>query len=403
MFHARTAYLAFVALMALSFSTFGTLSALYRVQVAGLDPLQLVLLGTALELSVLLFEVPTGLLADLYSRRASVILGMVLIGLGFALEGLLPVFGAMLLAQMVWGLGVTFESGASAAWLSDEIGVEAANRTFLRAAQLGQIFGLLGIGSSVLLAQVHLGLPLVAGGVGFGLNALFLLLFMPERGFVRSPSVMGDPFGALRQTFGAALALALGRPLILSIFLITALLGASSEAFDRLSEAHLLLDIGLPGGLSPALAFGLVAAGSSLLSLLATEVVRRRVDTSSHVAVARTLLGITLLLSLAVVGFGVAGNFALALALYGSVRLLRTLSAPLSAAWLNQNLEPGTRATVFSMNGQMDALGQIALGPLLGLVAQAYGMPAAFVAAGIVLLPAAQLYRRTLRRPAGAS
>ena len=105
-------YLILSGATAFFFTVFGTLSSVYRIQTAGLNPFQLVLIGTVLELSVFTFEVPTGVVADLYSRRRSVIIGMFLIGAGFVLEGLFPIFATMLLAQVIWGVGATFESGA---------------------------------------------------------------------------------------------------------------------------------------------------------------------------------------------------------------------------------------------------------------------------------------------------
>lgn len=345
-----------------------------------------------------LFEVPTGIVADLYSRRRSVIIGIGLMGAGFVLEGALPLFATMLLAQVLWGLGVTFESGAIDAWVSDELGADRAGAAFLRSAQVGQVVSFMGIGLATALGSLYLGLPMIAGGLGFILTALFLILFMPERGFERDLSASHNPFKAMRATFGAGLELANRKPLILTIFLITAVLGASSEAFDRLATAHFIRDVGLPAVLTPALWFGLISAGTSLLSIGVTEVVRRRVDTNAHVAVARALLVINVLLSVCVVAFGLVGNFILALAFYGAAQLLRVVNGPLYRAWLNQSLESKTRATVFSMNGQMDALGQVAGGPLLGFAARSYGMPLALVLSGVLLLPASWLYLRTLRK-----
>lgn len=77
--------------------------------------------------------------------------------------------------------------------------------------------------------------------------------------------------------------------------------------------------------------------------------------------------------------------------------LLQTVNAPLFAAWLNGYLEPKTRATVFSLNNQTDALGQIAGGPVLGLLANVTRR-GAFVGAGVLLLPTVFLYLRTLRK-----
>jgi DHA3 family tetracycline resistance protein-like MFS transporter len=96
----------------LFFAAIVTVNLVYQATVVGLNPLQLVLVGTLLETVCFVFEVPTGIVADLYSRKLSVIIGVLLIGLGFTLEGLIPAFWAVMLAQIVWGIGSTFVSGA---------------------------------------------------------------------------------------------------------------------------------------------------------------------------------------------------------------------------------------------------------------------------------------------------
>jgi len=66
----------------------------------------MVLVGTTLEITILLFEIPTGIIADLYSRRLSVVIGYGLIGFGILLSGAVPVFAVILAGQVIWGLGV---------------------------------------------------------------------------------------------------------------------------------------------------------------------------------------------------------------------------------------------------------------------------------------------------------
>ncbi len=70
------------------FALWATVAVVRRVTTLGFDPLELVLIGTALEFSAFVFEVPTGVVADTYSRRASVAVGYALMGLGFAFEAL---------------------------------------------------------------------------------------------------------------------------------------------------------------------------------------------------------------------------------------------------------------------------------------------------------------------------
>src|SRR5664279_6191056 len=132
-------YLILSGAAALFFSTIFTVNLVYQAQVVGLTPLQLVLVGTTLETVCFLFEIPTGIVADLYSRRLSVIIGLLLIGVGFTIEGSLPIFGAVLLSQVFWGIGATFTSGALDAWIVDEVGTERMGTVFVRGAQIGQI------------------------------------------------------------------------------------------------------------------------------------------------------------------------------------------------------------------------------------------------------------------------
>jgi len=104
------------------------------------------------------------------------------------------------------------------------------------------------------------------------------------------------------------------------------------------------------------------------------------------------------LLEAGVVLFAMSGNFALALGTYWTVYLLRRTNEPLFIAWVNQSLEPSVRATVLSLNTQMDAMGQIAGGPLLGMVAKFVSVRVAVAAAGLLLSPALLLFARTVRR-----
>src|SRR4051794_38575163 len=115
-------YLFISAVSAFGWACAYTLNLVYQLKTVGLGPLQLVLAGTALEVVCLVAQVPTGIIADLYSRRLSVIIGFVLIGVGSLIEGLVPAFGAILVATAVWGVGSTCVDGALEAWVTDEVG-----------------------------------------------------------------------------------------------------------------------------------------------------------------------------------------------------------------------------------------------------------------------------------------
>jgi DHA3 family tetracycline resistance protein-like MFS transporter len=399
---AYSIYLIMEGVTSLCLATIFTVAAVYRINDAGLNPFQLVLVGTVLETSAFFFEVPTGVLADTYSRRLSIIIGIFLLGAAAVFEGSIPLFGTILLAQVIWGLGYTFTSGATEAWIADEIGELRAGHAYLRGAQVGQVGALIGTFLSVGLASIRLNLPIVLGGGTIIVLAIFLLLVMPEHGFQPAPRRERGSWRAMGQTFRSGVRAVRGRPLLITILGIGAFFGASSEAFDRLWQAHFLENFRFPelGAFEPIVWFGIINVGAMILSFVAAEVARRRVDTSSHLAVARALLIINALLIASVVAFGLAGNFAVALGAYWAAYLLRRTNQPLYAAWINQNVSPQVRATVFSMTSQSDAFGQIAGGPAVGAVGALFSLRAAMVVTGLLLSPALALYARSLRHDA---
>lgn len=396
---AYAVYLALTGLSAFCFAMLSTVSGVYAVKAAGLNPLQLVLVGTTLEASAFLLEAPTGVVADVYSRKLSVIIGFFLFGAGFLLWGAFTRFETILIAQVIWGAGYTFTSGATEAWIADEVGEARAGAVFLRGAQAGQVAGIGGIVVSVALASLSLHLPLLVAGAGLLALGAALLPLMPETGFAPLPRGDRTNWQRWSHTLLVSLRTVRGKPVLITILAISAILGASSEGYDRLKEAHLINDIGLPalGAFDPVVWFGLIGIGGMLLSLIAAEIVRRRVDTTSHVAVARVLCAVNALLIGAVVAFGLAGSFALALAAWWATTLLRRTNGPLNTIWLNQNLEPGVRATVFSLNSQADALGQIVVGPAVGALAAGVSVRVGLIVAGALIAPALLLYARTMR------
>ena len=390
-------------LLAMGLSAFATTLAytvhlVYQVKQVGLNPLQLILVGTTLELTALLTEIPTGVVADVYSRRLSVIIGFLLLGFGLVLEGSFPIFEVLLVGQVVAGLGYTFLSGATSAWIVDEIGLERAGRAFLRGAQAEQVFAFCGIFVSVALASVSLQLAIVCGGILLVLLAAFLALFMPETGFQRRLASDRESWRMFVSTFRDGFALVRTRQILLLITVAAIIHGAFSEGFDRLWIAHLLENFSLPalGQFDDIVWFGIISAVSMPLTLAATELLRRRLDMADGPRVAYTLISVYALLIGSVLLFILADIFALALLglwLTGAARAIRN---PLMEAWINQHTESGVRATVLSIQGQADALGQIAGGPLVGAVGLLSSVRLAISLSALLLLPILPVFRGAL-------
>ena len=397
-------FLLMTAVQSLALTTVFTINLVYQVRQVGLNPLQLVLVGTTLELTAFLMEIPTGVVADVYSRRLSVILGFVLLGVGFLVEGSLPLFEALLVAQVIMGLGYTFLSGASSAWLVDEIGAERAGGAFLRAAQVAQVTSFLAIFVSVALASISLQIAIVAGGIILLLLAGLLALVMPERGFQRRQSDERETWRALFSTLREGITLIRGGRVLILIMLATIIHGAFSEGFDRLSVAHILENFSLPplGPINEIAWFGIISAVSMPLSIGATEILRRRLDLSDGRLVAKTLMLVYVVMIGSVLLFTLGESFALILLGLWLTQAARQVRNPLMEAWINLYVESDVRATVLSIQGQADAFGQIAGGPAVGAVGLVSSVRMAISVSSLLLLPILLVFRRTLKEDLAA-
>jgi DHA3 family tetracycline resistance protein-like MFS transporter len=401
MFRKLDAYKIYLGLQfftGLFFSMIFVVTSLYEATVANLTGTQLVLVGTALELTVLLFEVPTGIVADAYSRRISIIIGYFLMGLGFLVEGTFPVFGMILLTQLLWGIGYTFTSGATQAWLSDEIGEENANRAFLRGNQYDLAGALIGMLLAIPLGNLAVNVPILAGGAAVAGIGLFLLLFMPENGFKPTRAEDRNSFQHMGDIFKKGLTTVRSRPVLLSVLGIGFIYGLYSEGWDRLWVKYLVDNFTLPSilGMNEVAFFGFLRAGGMLLSILATRQVEKRLDANHAPSIARAMLWITVLLSAAILTFAFSPALAISILAVTVVSILRNIMDPLYNAWVNQRLDSASRATVISMSGQVDAIGQILSGPIAAVISLA-SVRAAITMASLLLLPAIPLIGRANR------
>jgi MFS family permease len=362
-----------------------------------MSPLQLVLMGTVMEAAIFVFEVPTGVVADTYSRRLSLAIGFLGMGATWLLVGLATNAVEAIALWGLWGVAYTFTSGAYEAWLADEIGVENLGPALLRGARLGFAGSLLGLGALIGLSTVTLRGSVVAGGALTIVAGVLTLLFMPEQGFTRTPrSERAAPWRELTRTAATGARFVRARTLFLLLFVSEFFAGMSSEAYDRLRDAHVLRDIGLPHSVAPTVWFGAIAAVAMVFGFLAVGPLIRRVDRQPVAGILFFLLAAVFVLELL---FARVGSLGIALGAILLISLARSLFAPVYMTWLNQQItDSSVRATVISITGQADAIGQAAGGPALGAIGDLWGLRAALTAGAFVLLPALGFYGRALRR-----
>ena len=378
------------------FSMMFVVTSLYEATVAGLSPVQLILVGTTLELSAFVFEVPTGIVADVYSRRLSIIIGYIIMGIGFLLEGFFPFFATILLAQAIWGLGYTFTSGATQAWITDEIGEDDANKLFLRATQVGLFASLIGMGLASFVGANNVALPIQIGSLGVIVIGIILMLIMPETGFHPTPREDRNTWQHMWHTFRQGVSAVRSKPRLINIVFIGLFYGIYSEGFDRLWVKHLLDNFELPllFGNNQVAFFAALRVTGTILTILAVRFVEKRVDSSSPLAIGRAMLLVTGIISFALFGFALSPLLLLSLGLYLVISVLRNVQIPLQTAWINQKLDSQVRATVHSMFGQVDAIGQVMGGPIVAMIAALGSAVASLVTSSLLLTPALFFIRR---------
>ncbi len=392
-------FIAFSGLSTFAFMLVATVNLVYQIEVVRLSPFQLLMVGSVLELTCLLFQVPTGVLADAWSRRATVVLGVGLIGLGFIVEGAIPSFLSVLLAQVVWGSGASLVDGADSAWRVDEIGEERAAGAFLRSSQVSSAFLLLAIPASACLAAVRLNLPVLLGGALYVLLAVYLWPAMTERG-ARSRAGRDHPI------VGGAARVVRSQPVVLGIVVASLFTGAASEGLDRLAYLHLIRDVGLPQlGFPLVLWFGVAGMGGAVIAIAVSEVLRRR-DLAREGASPAVIVVLAATVAAGTLAFAAAGGFAVAIAFLWLIRAARRCWGPVENAWINRRIDSSVRATVLSINGLADAVGQIVAGPLIGLIASLVSVRAGISASAAALVPAVAMFCALLvreRRPRPAA
>lgn len=409
-FSASQIYLLMTFMMSLAASTIFTTYSIYYVLELGLNPLQLVLIGTVLEVTVLIFEGITGIVADTYSRKLSVIIGMFVLGFAFVLEGsivwimqpasVLPAFGWLLISQMLYGIGWTFFSGSDIAWIVDELEEGQTGPLFMRSKMFGLSASLLGIAVSVGLSLIAPNMPFLAGGAIYFLLGLLLIRYMKETGFTRRERTpQSSPVRELGKTWMSGASILRRHPLLLMLTVVTLFSGAASEGYDRLWPVYLMNDIGFPAGVaSMATVFGAISAVTALLGLLAVHLAERMLDLQKERTVAAALFLLTAVRAGCILLLVFAPNFYTAIGAVLLLGVVGSVSDPVYTTWLNTKLPSQNRATLLSMISQTDALGQSAGGPVVGYIGSRFSIRASLLSAGVLLLPVIALYGKVLRK-----
>ena len=412
-----------------------------------LPPLRLALLGTALVLTILVAETPTGVLADLYGRKASVVASYAVMGAAMALMAASPAFASMMAAQALWAAGWTLQSGAATAWVTDEYqarswplwpaaGTRDAARgsaaearpasgtdpgpaepasaaltdtgsvldqLIVRHATWRSVGTMAGLAVTAAAGAWSLrGAMVLMGALGVGF-ACYLAVTMGETGFGRGAGrsiATGSAWREAATIWRHGAALTLRRRTLLAVVVAAAITGSAAEAIDRLDTLR-LVELGLPDrdGREAVVFFGAVWFVMAALSIPVMIWLRRRLARPDARRDARLLARLLLVAGAGAMALAVSPVFAVALAGWTILVVAGETTYPLAEAMANREATSSVRATVISFLGQAEALGQVLGGVTLGLVAQFVSLPVALAVAagllGVAAIPVAVVGRAT--------
>lgn len=395
---ART-FLWWAMLRSLSFRGYWIVTSLYLVVVADLSAFQLVFLGTAMELTVLVSEVPTGVMADTISRKWSIVISHVLMGAGMLITGLVTAFPALVAAQMLWGFGWTFSSGADVAWVTDELDDPLRIGRVLTArarwAQYGAAGGMVGFGA--LAWATSLEASIVVAGAAMVALGIFVVLRFHEHAFTPTRE---NRWQESVTIFKRGVRLARRDHEILLVFAATVLVNSGAEAFDRLYPKR-LVDLGFPEEPDPILWFTALGIATLTVGALALRIVEARIDgegVARRVYAASAFFGAVGLVILAHAPDDITGMAGVLLV--GGIAW--TVIRSVGVIWVNRRATSDVRATVQSFLGQAESTGEIMGGLVLGVLAQATSITVALTCSSALVACAGILVIRSRAGRAGA-
>jgi len=355
----------------------------------GLNLFQVNLVNTVFFTTLFICEIPTGVFADVFGRKASYVTSAALLSLSMFVYGSSHTFGGFLLAEIIGAIGTTFKTGAFQAWLVDSLknhGYEGAfNKIFGRASLYNQIGGGIGAIAGAYLSIVNPALPWFVGGIGMGVVTLLAFFTMREEYFVRIPFSWSRGFRSMRETAVSSIRYGAQDKAVRFILIITFIQIYSVQALNmywqpffknlQIKDEHL-------GFVFTGMMF-FIAFGAFIASRINVDGKEREIILWSMVYV-----GVTVSLA------AVSPTLSAAVLLFLLHESGRGFWAPMSDSYLHQHIPSHERASISSFCGMAPHIGG-AIGLVIsGAIAQFFGITVAWIVAGIVLISGAYLVHR---------
>ena len=367
---------------------------------AGLSNAQAFAANAFFTVGMLLFEIPTGVIADLRGRRLSYLLGVFTLIIATLLYLLMwyieAPFWGWAVSSILLGLGFTFFSGCVEAWLVDALTAKGYTGKLENVFAKGEIVeGIAMLSGSIaggIIAQVsNIGVPYFIRVIILGVTFVLAFATMKDIGF--TPAQGKHPLKEVKMILKNSISHGFGnRPVRFLMLASPFTMGVSIFAFYAM-QPYLLELYGNPqaygiAGLAAAIVAGAQILGGILVPYL-SKIINRRT----------TALLVGLFLSSAVLLIiGLIPNFWVAVSMLVIWALMFAALTPIRQSFLNELIPSEQRATVLSFDSLLGSSGGVVTQPVLGKAADVWSYPISYMlSAGIqaIAIPFTLLARKT--------
>ncbi len=404
-------YLTLSALFTLAASVVWAINTIFLLRVGGLSLFQVMIVNSVFTVGQMIFEVPTGVVADTIGRRASILLAMLTLMLATLFYVYTPALGlgmwGFLAASVALGLGYTFQTGTVEAWVVDALDAVGWQRPKERVFAWGQIAaggGML-IGSLLggILGQLGLAWPYIARTGLFASAFMAALVMVRDVGFVPRPLRLSSFGREAKKIMRVGVRFGWRSPVVRPLLFASALSGVFFMYAFYAWQPYVLQLLGR----DHVWLLGVVQALFSLMGIVGNAVVGRVMREGSRRRDApKVLAGAAWMQALLAGGIAAVGLVssasgygpaALAIGLWLVWGLIFGVAGPIRMSYINEHIPSAQRATVLSLDAFFVDAGSAAGQPALGWVSERASIPVAWLIGGAFVGGASFLYQKSGR------
>jgi DHA3 family tetracycline resistance protein-like MFS transporter len=351
---------------------------------------QIAMLASIFEASILIFEMPTGLVADIYGRKISVILSTIVSLISGIFFILFPFLLGFIIAEILNGLGETLRSGALEAWLVDSLKYEDKEDKIKYAFAQGTKYKSFGNLSGLILGGYLASLDIKLVWIPFTLMFFILCMFLISKMKAENPAEGGEgyknekiisnrTFPKVSEMIKKSLTIIKSHKLILALLLLVLFSEFSLETISQYWQVHFSENLSIKTQY-----FGWILAVSSVMVILLIDKVTRLSEKFKHEVSSLVVLETLFLLSLLVIALTFSPIWAVIFFIL--LQSFASFKEPIFLDLYNKHISSEQRATLLSFQSLVGSGGEVLAGLCIGVVALNFGLRITFGLGSVVLL-----------------